>query len=93
MLSQHQILLSKIIADSSPIEVLQVMAKYVNAKSFEAKSGIETHVLRGVVTILRQSVDRIVKVLENAREYHPQHRVYSDIHYSPRHAKEVFKVR
>jgi len=91
MRTDQRILLEKIMRDTSPMEVLWQMTEFIKKESQWAKSGTEVFGLRKIASSLDVCANKINTILGNLREYQPKHRVYSSQHYSPRHAKEIFK--
>ncbi len=88
---QQKTLLEKIMRDTSPMEVLETMGGLIKKESEFSRTGMEEFGLKKIAIVLNQTSDVVLKVIENLRDYQPKHRMYNNVHYSPRHAKEIFK--
>jgi len=87
---QHKLILEKVVDTEGPMAIVEFLSQYFVLQAEKTTTGIERFCLLKVSNILNKCADLVGKQVGNLREHTPKHRVYDSVHYSRRHAKEVF---
>jgi hypothetical protein len=88
---QHKLILEKVVDTEGPMAIVEFLSQYFVLQSEKTKTGLERFCLLKISKILNKCAELVSKQVGNLREHTPKHRVHDSVHYSPKHAREVFK--